>query len=91
MKYKTAVIIQCIISIFSILVCIVYFTRNIKVPGLIPGLCSIVMLSLIYTSKQQFNSGKISKKYWILILCTCSLAAIFNFIISIEQIVNFIK
>ncbi|NEU05490.1 hypothetical protein [Clostridium senegalense] len=91
MKYKTAVIIQCIISIFSILVCIVYFTRDIKVPGLIPGLMSVLMLSLIYTSKQQFNSGKISKKYWMLILCTCSLAAIFNIVVCIEQIIVFMK
>ncbi|GAA0116653.1 hypothetical protein [Clostridium senegalense] len=91
MKYKTAVIIQCIISIFSILVGIIYFTRDIKVPGLIPGLMSVLMLSLIYTSKQQLNSGKINKKYWILILCTCLLAAIFNIVVCIEQIINFIK
>ncbi|WP_155844771.1 hypothetical protein [Clostridium senegalense] len=49
------------------------------------------MLSLIYTSKEQFNNNKIGKKYYILRCSVATLLAICNIGICIDEIIVFMK
>ncbi|NEU05489.1 hypothetical protein [Clostridium senegalense] len=88
MKSKVISVIQWIIYIVTIVTVVAYFLKKVIIPGLIPFLISILMLSLIYTSRKRFNNGEISKNYYIGTISVEIIAFIIYMIICISEIIS---
>lgn len=86
MKDKIIRIIGIIAAIITIISSAMFFVKNIMIPAVGPFSLAVVMLSLIYSSKQQYKEGKISKDYWRVILIMGLVAFIGNIIAGISQI-----
>lgn len=86
MNYKIVRNIGVIACIICISTSIMYFITRVNIPGLTPFSLSVLMLSLVYSTKQQFDEGKVSKEHLRFIRCAGTLAGVANLIVGILQI-----
>lgn len=91
MKYKIIKIIGYIACIITILASVMFFVKGTKIPALEPFSVSIIMLSLVCSTKQQYNEGKVDKELWRSILVLGSVAGIVSIIGGILEIITAIE
>lgn len=90
MKIKIIRIIGLIAAVIAMVTSITYMITDIKIPGLMPLSISVMMIGLLYSTKNQFDEGKVKKDIWQVTCILGSLGAISNLVIGILQIVNVI-
>lgn len=88
MKYKIIRIIGLIAAVITISSSVMFLVKKIMIPALEPLSLAVVMLSLVVSTKQQYNEGKIREDYWRFILILGSIAFIANVIVGISQIIK---
>ena len=91
MKDKTVRIITFILGITTILTSLISLAFSIIIPGLAPISLAIVMLGLIYSTKQKFNKGKVSKTEWKFTFYFGLIVIFGGFYTGISQIILAIK
>lgn len=91
MKNKIIKIIGLIASIVILFTAGMYFVEGVMIPGLMPITLSIMMLSGIHSSWQQFREGKISQSVWKTTLILMLIAFILNIFAGVLQIIDAIK
>ncbi|HSQ89501.1 hypothetical protein [Romboutsia sp.] len=91
MKDKTIRIITFIFGVTTILLSLLSLAFSITMPGVVPISFSIAMLGLIYSTKQKFNKGKVSKTEWKFTFYGGLIVVFGNFYEGICQIILAIK
>lgn len=88
---NTIRIIGLVAAIITITTSLLYLIFKIMIPGLGPLSLSIVMLSLVYSAREQHKSGKVKLSYWRFMLYVGGLGVVANLIAGISQIFNAIN
>jgi len=88
MKIKIIRIIALIAAVIAIVTSISTMITGVAIPVVMPLSISVTMISLLLTTKKQFEEGKVKKDIWQVTRILASLGAISNFIIGILQLVN---
>ena len=91
MKIKIIRIIGLIAAIIAIVTSILYMITDITIPGLMQLSIFVMMIGLLYSTKEQFDEGKVKKDIWQVTCILGSIGAITNLVIGILQIVNVIS
>jgi hypothetical protein len=88
MKNKIISFIGLIAAFIAIITSVIYFVRGIAIPGLAPFSLSILMIILVYNTRQRYNDGKVNKTHWSNILIIGTSAGVLNGIVAILQLVR---
>ena len=91
MKIKIIRIIALFAAIIAIVTSIIAMITGDAIPVVMPLSISVTMIGLLFTTKKQFEAGKVKKDIWQVTCILGSLGAVSNFIIGILQLVNVIS
>jgi hypothetical protein len=75
-------------AIVVIVTSVLYLVKRIMIPGLSPIALSLVMVSLMYTTKISYDQGKVPKSNWRVILAMTALAIVMNIIAGVSQFLS---
>lgn len=88
---KKMSIIGLVAAIITITTSLLYLIFDIMIPGLGPFSLSLVMLSLIYSAREQYKKGKVKLSYWRFMLYVGGLGFVANLIAAASQLINTIN
>ena len=88
MKNKIINIIIAVASVLFILANLIDMFMHYTIPALSPLSSTILIFWLMYTTKQDYDKGKRSKKFWLSALIIGSLVCALGIGIGIEQIIT---
>lgn len=88
MKNKLITIGMIIAAIMTIVASMIYFTSGIKIPALSEFSLALLMLGLVFNTREQFKNAKIDEMNYRIVVFIGTIAGVGNFIIGILNIID---
>jgi len=91
MKIRNITLLVFLASLITIVTSILHITKGIFIPALGPFALGFMVLGLAYIARENYKSGKASKKYYKFMLITGLIGGITNIYVGVLQLLSYIK